>query len=212
MIQLIFRPLFELNDKTSPNQIRQESFSSNNSSFTYSQKNDSNFFKKAIEKASNTMNRASSGVNHIGSSNYRRLGSPEATTVALICTLYESALNTLTQIKLDILTGLCYQDLVLPSLWKFICSLGPGNGMKVFLDHLVVHTKTCAPEFQILILFCDCATHLITILDDMEMYDQQRPFSIEDFIVISSFLNNFVFKIIWNNLIGKFFPNIHKYI
>lgn len=52
--------------------------------------------------------------------------------------------------------------MVLPNLWKFISSLGPGNGLKAFLDHLAVTTKTCSPEFQILVLFCDCATHLIT--------------------------------------------------
>ncbi|GIY21740.1 ubiquitin-protein ligase E3B [Caerostris extrusa] len=93
---------------------------------------------------------------------YRRLGSPETTLVALTCNLYETALATLTQMKLDLLTGLCYQDMVLPNLWKFISSLGPGNGLKAFLDHLAVTTKTCSPEFQILVLFCDCATHLIT--------------------------------------------------
>ncbi|GFT97388.1 ubiquitin-protein ligase E3B [Nephila pilipes] len=151
-----------------------------------------NIFKKALEKAS------SSRVNNI---RYRRLGSPETTLVALTCNLYETALATLTQMKLDILTGLCYQDMVLPNLWKFISSLGPGNGLKAFLDHLAITTKTCSPEFQILVLFCDCATHLITILDDVELYEQQKPFCLEDLVSISAFLNQLVFKLIWNNLI-----------
>jgi len=216
MIQLIFSPLFELTDKNrSQPQSRRESavsFASGTVTSTISftsQKNSTNvsrpnFIKKAIEKASVTVGRASSGVVNVGSGSapYYRLGSPETTLVALICSLYETAINTLTQVKLDILAGLCYQDLILPNLWRFICSLGPANGMKAFLDHLNLHTKACAPEFQILILFCDCATHLITILDDMEMYENQRPFTIEELITISSFLNNFVFKILWNNLIG----------
>lgn len=37
----------------------------------------------------------------------------------------------------------------------------------------------------------------------MEMYENQRPFSLEDLVTVSSFLNNFVFKILWNNLIGN---------
>ncbi|KAF8796101.1 Ubiquitin-protein ligase E3B like protein [Argiope bruennichi] len=151
-----------------------------------------NIFKKALEKAS------SSRSNNI---RYRRLGSPETTLVALTCNLYETALSTLTQMKLDILTGLCYQDMVLPNLWKFISSLGPGNGLKAFLDHLAITTKTCSPEFQILVLFCDCATHLITILDDVELYEQQKPFCLEDLVSISAFLNQLVFKLIWYNLI-----------
>ncbi|XP_042898295.1 ubiquitin-protein ligase E3B [Parasteatoda tepidariorum] len=153
-----------------------------------------NIFKKALEKAS------SSRTSNV---RFKRLGSPETTLVALTCNLYETALATLSQMKLDILTGLCYQDMVLPHLWKFICSLGTGNGLKAFLDHLAVTTKTCSPEFQILVLFCDCATHLITILDDVELYEQQKPFCLEDLVSISSFLNQLVFKLIWNNLIDS---------
>lgn len=42
-----------------------------------------------------------------------------------------------------------------------------------------------------------------SILDDIEMYEHQKPFTVEDYFAISSFLNNFVFRVIWNNLIGK---------
>lgn len=41
------------------------------------------------------------------------------------------------------------------------------------------------------------------ILDDVELYEQQKPFFLEDLVSISSFLNLLVFKLIWNNLIGK---------
>ncbi|XP_064460486.1 ubiquitin-protein ligase E3B-like isoform X2 [Ornithodoros turicata] len=152
----------------------------------------SSILKKALE-------RASSG--RTCCVQYRRLGAPETTSVALTCALFETALSSLTQLKLDILTGLCYQDMVLPHLWRLIHSLGPGHGVKAFLDLLAVTTKSTGPEFQILILFCDCATHLITILDDLEMYEQQRPFSLDDLVAVSSFLNTFVFKLIWNGLI-----------
>ena len=213
LIQLIFSPLFELTDKNRSQSRRESlvSFGSSNTTPTVNittkrnslNSSKQNFLIKAFERASVTVGRASSATG-VGSGSVGgcRLGSPETTLVALICTLYETALSTLTQVKLDILAGLCYQDLILPNLWHFITSLGPGSGMKAFLDHLNLHTKTCAPEFQILILFCDCATHLITILDDMEMYESQRPFTLDELITISSFLNNFVFKIIWNNLIG----------
>ncbi|KAG0422928.1 hypothetical protein HPB47_001280, partial [Ixodes persulcatus] len=148
--------------------------------------------KKALE-------RASSG--RTCSVQYRRLGGPETTTVALTCALFETALSSLTQLRLDILTGLCYQDLVLAHLWKLVRSLGPGHGVKAFLDLLALTTKASSPEFMILVLFCDCATHLITILDDLELYEQQRPFSLDDLVAISAFLNTFVFRLVWNGLI-----------
>ncbi|XP_028179306.1 ubiquitin-protein ligase E3B-like [Ostrinia furnacalis] len=94
--------------------------------------------------------------------NYRKLGSPDCTKAALICSMYHTALQTMKQVRLDILTGLCNQDEILYSLWQFLCTLGPTCGLKSFLDLLAVNTKTSAPEFQMLILFTDCMTHYVT--------------------------------------------------
>lgn len=97
-----------------------------------------------------------------GTGSSRRLASPEVACVSLICSMYTMALGTLTQIKLEILSGLCSQDIILPYLWSFISSLGPKNGLSPFLDHLTFNSKTCSPEFQILVLFCDSSTHNFT--------------------------------------------------
>lgn len=55
-----------------------------------------NFFKKALESRGNKTNTQKT---------YRTLGSPEVHRVVLVCSLYHTALNTLTQMQLDILTG-----------------------------------------------------------------------------------------------------------
>ncbi|KAJ8917808.1 hypothetical protein NQ315_010714 [Exocentrus adspersus] len=150
-----------------------------------------NFFKKVLE------NRSSKNVVQ---KSYRALGSPEVHRVVLICSLYHTALNTLTQLQLDILTGLCYQNCILYDLWLFLCSLGPSCGIKTFLDHLAICTKCSTPEFQMLQLFADCMSHYVTILDDMEMYEQQNPFKLNDFIALSNFLNNFLYRAVLGNL------------
>ncbi|KAF9814607.1 hypothetical protein SFRURICE_001768 [Spodoptera frugiperda] len=118
--------------------------------------------RRAIEARTNRSN---------ANKHYRKLGSPDCTKTALICSMYHTALQTMTQVKLDILT-----------------------------DLLAVNTKTSAPEFQMLILFADCMTHYVTILDDMEMYEQQNPFKLQDFINMSQFLNMFVYKSIMGQL------------
>ncbi|KAG7198934.1 hypothetical protein KM043_015746 [Ampulex compressa] len=38
------------------------------------------------------------------------------------------------------------------------------------------------------------------ILDDMEMYEQQEPFKLSDFVTVSYFLNQFLYKAVLNNL------------
>lgn len=55
-----------------------------------------NFFRKVLENRSSR--------NPIQKT-YRALGGPEVHRVVLICSLYHTALNTLTQLQLDILTG-----------------------------------------------------------------------------------------------------------
>lgn len=114
-------------------------------------------------------------------------------------------------------------------MWLFLGTLGPHCGLKAFLDLLAVNTKCTAPEFHMLILFCDCMTNYIAcvflilyaftfsiakwkfiyyaifrLLDDMNMYETQDPFKISDFITMSYFLNQFLYKAVLNNLFGKY--------
>ncbi|KAG8042714.1 hypothetical protein G9C98_005354 [Cotesia typhae] len=179
--QLIGLPLVEIVEKEVPSPPEHQSTSVG-----------TNIFRRAFLEARTNRNNSNK--------NYRKLGSPETTKISLICSLYQTALHTLTQMKLDILTGLCYQDKVLYHMWLFLNTLGPHCGLRAFLDHLAANTKCSAPEFQMLILFSDCMTHYVTILDDMEMYEQQDPFKLTDFVTMSYFLNQFLYKAVLNNL------------
>ncbi|RXG67758.1 Ubiquitin-protein ligase E3B [Armadillidium vulgare] len=160
------------------------------------------FFKKALEGTwSNPMSSEASSLGYNGSKTVLKLGSPEVTKVCHICSLYYMTTSTLSQLKMDILTGICHRSDVLRSLWVVLLSLGPNCGLKTFLNLLSVTTKTSAPEFQFLILFFDATTHLVSVLDDMEMYEQQKPFTIEDFKILSNFLNHLTYKMLKNNLV-----------
>ena len=166
------------------------------------------FFKKAMEKTKSTTSAVmahskseSSAPTSLSSSSGLRIGSPPVLRVALVCTMYQAALKTLSQLKLEILAGLCRQDVLLPPLWKFMQGLGPHCGLKSFLDNLSVNPKATAPEFQLLTLFADCLSYLLAILDDVEMYEKNVPFALGHYITISHFLNVFLFRGVWHNLI-----------
>lgn len=45
------------------------------------------------------------------------------------------------------------------------------------------------------------------ILDDIEVYEEQTSFKTEELITISSFLNTFVYKMIWDGILGRFVAN-----
>ncbi|XP_076453206.1 ubiquitin-protein ligase E3B-like [Babylonia areolata] len=150
-----------------------------------------NILKKALEKASSK-----------GNGPRIKLESSVSMATCLPCALYRTTLQTLTELRMDILGGLSYTETLLPILWRFLCDLGPTCGLKTFLDLLSqAPNSTVHPVFSLLTLFCETASHLITTLDDMEMYDQQQIFSMADYIKMSEFLNLFVFRVIWASLI-----------
>lgn len=48
---------------------------------------------------------------------------------------------------------------------------------------------------------CDTAKHVITILDDVEMYEREQPFPLQLLTTISAFLNYLVYRAVWNGYI-----------
>ncbi|XP_027890096.1 ubiquitin-protein ligase E3B isoform X2 [Xiphophorus couchianus] len=153
-----------------------------------------NLFKRAFQKSASVRNI----LKPVGG---KRVDSAEVQKVCSICVLYQTTLSTLTQIRLQILTGLTHLDDLLPKLWAFICELGPQGGLKLFMECLNNDTEESKQLLAMLMLFCDCSRHLITILDDIEVYEEQTSFKIEELITISSFLNTFVYKMIWDGIL-----------
>uniref|UniRef100_A0A8C2SMG4 Ubiquitin-protein ligase E3B n=1 Tax=Capra hircus TaxID=9925 RepID=A0A8C2SMG4_CAPHI len=116
-------------------------------------------------------------------------------------------------------SGLTYLDDLLPKLWAFICELGPHGGLKLFLECLNNDTEESKQLLAMLMLFCDCSRHLITILDDIEVYEEQISFKLEELVTISSFLNSFVFKMIWDGIVEnakgetlELFQSVHGWL
>ncbi|XP_007953188.1 ubiquitin-protein ligase E3B [Orycteropus afer afer] len=171
-----------------------------------------NLLKRAFQKSASVRNI----LRPVGG---KRVDSAEVQKVCNICVLYQTSLTTLTQIRLQILTGLTYLDDLLPKLWAFICELGPHGGLKLFLECLNNDTAESKQLLAMLILFCDCSRHLITILDDIEVYEEQISFKLEELVTISSFLNSFVFKMIWDGIVEnakgetlELFQSVHGWL
>ncbi|CAG2202036.1 UBE3B [Mytilus edulis] len=134
-----------------------------------------NIIKKALDKASTK-----------SSGSKIKLDSSVSTSTCLPCVLYQRTINTLSQLRMDILGGLSYNDVLLPILWKFLVDLGPNCGLKSFLELLSqAPNSTIHPVFSLLTVFCDAASHFIITLDDIEMYEQGRLFKLEDYVKIS---------------------------
>uniref|UniRef100_A0A7N6AUG2 Ubiquitin-protein ligase E3B n=1 Tax=Anabas testudineus TaxID=64144 RepID=A0A7N6AUG2_ANATE len=142
-----------------------------------------NLFKRAFQKSASVRNI----LKPVGG---KRVDSAEVQKVCSICVIFGNILESLTHL-----------DDLLPKLWAFICELGPQGGLKLFMECLNNDTDESKQLLSMLMLFCDCSRHLITILDDIEVYEEQTSFKIEELITISSFLNTFVYKMIWDGIL-----------
>lgn len=49
---------------------------------------------------------------------------------------------------------------------------------------------------------------LYRILDDIEVYEEQISFKTEELVTISSFLNTFVYKMVWDGILGESPPSV----
>lgn len=136
----------------------------------------SNLFKRALELG--TTKASQSNKNN---KPWRKLVGDETKQVVAVCSMYHAALNTLSQLKLDILSGkfensvkfissevnennfegLCYNDTLLHDLFLLLASFGPYCGLKVMLELLGNGISNSTP-LMILWLFSDLMTHYVT--------------------------------------------------
>lgn len=100
-----------------------EKDSSSNDTGSSSSSTSNSIIKKAIE--------FKSGIISKSSKSFKKLfDSFEILRVATTCAMYFAALVTLPQLKLDILSGICYNGSILKDLWVLINSIG----MKGFIE------------------------------------------------------------------------------
>uniref|UniRef100_A0A915Q147 HECT-type E3 ubiquitin transferase n=1 Tax=Setaria digitata TaxID=48799 RepID=A0A915Q147_9BILA len=126
---------------------------------------------------------------------------PALSMTAVVCHLYQNALLTLNSLHTDILSGLCREDFLLPLLWEHIVSLSPSDNGLSHVIALIASYPSKITHFAPVILFANCATSVISILDEEEMYEKGGPFTLNQLCAIAKFCNLFCFRVIWNSYI-----------
>lgn len=114
-----------------------------------------NLFRRALERKP---------TNKLPSKNaksWRKSDSPEVVRVSEVCAMYYHALTTLSQLRLDILSSISFNN-TLYDMWLLISSFGPNCGLKEFYEVLKTNPKGDNPKLLMLILFCDAITHYVT--------------------------------------------------
>ncbi|CAF1207544.1 unnamed protein product, partial [Adineta ricciae] len=117
-------------------------------------------------------------------------------SICRITTFYQKLIQTLTELRLQILCALSLQDSLISSLWQFLNNIGPTCGLKELTKIYEINKDEHQPIFDLLQLFCNLCSYLATILDEEEMYKEQKYMELESWSQLCLFLNQFVYRMI----------------
>jgi ubiquitin-protein ligase E3 B len=118
-----------------------------------------------------------------------------------ICSFYRQLLMFFSEPRIEILSALSVEEELLLGLWRFMMSLGPQLGL-YDLTRLVEMNKSFEHQvFDLLYLISSLVLYLATVLDENEFYTKQQIFKLNDYKQLASFLNNFLFKVVGNELV-----------
>uniref|UniRef100_A0A0N5B493 HECT-type E3 ubiquitin transferase n=1 Tax=Strongyloides papillosus TaxID=174720 RepID=A0A0N5B493_STREA len=143
--------------------------------------------------------------NFVKNCNTSPIPSPGINT--LICDLYYNILETFQNIQLDILAAITSDDLILPALWSHINR--DHRSLNFYFKILQQDKNLESPHCSVLILFSKATISILNLLDEKEMYEIQKPFSLNELCEIARFSNHFCFKATWNRVIKIEQPKDH---
>ncbi|KAJ1365902.1 hypothetical protein KIN20_026372 [Parelaphostrongylus tenuis] len=146
------------------------------------------------------------------------------TLAAIVCQLYMTALSTMTNMKNEIIAGICREDRTLRQLWSYLVRWG-NQGRYVSSSstapsplNAALSLMSCPQSLHAapLMLFADAAAIVISILDEEELYERAVPFALEELVHIARFCNYFCFRAVWTGYVDDrssdhgLFASIHQ--
>ncbi|KAI9356085.1 hypothetical protein BD770DRAFT_390413 [Pilaira anomala] len=116
--------------------------------------------------------------------------------VESIFSLYIQLTNLFKAHRKVIFYRIAFTSKLMPQLWKLMNQFGPKGNMIIYLEAAKQKDINKEPLVQVLKVFCESCSIVFLTLDDVDIFTHQKPFSPNDLIQISSFLNNFYFSLI----------------
>uniref|UniRef100_A0A0X3PWY0 HECT-type E3 ubiquitin transferase n=1 Tax=Schistocephalus solidus TaxID=70667 RepID=A0A0X3PWY0_SCHSO len=114
-------------------------------------------------------------------------------SIKAVCMLYCFTIGSLKEIRNDILAGLTLGDL-LPRMWRLISHAGCVRDWAAVLASPQAGWQLEPHASHLLHLFTAAASNLLIILDDVEVFEKQKAFELEELMAISDFFNHLIYE------------------
>ncbi|KAI5650965.1 hypothetical protein M9H77_36970 [Catharanthus roseus] len=131
----------------------------------------------------------------------------EVAAVGVACAFLHVTFNILPLER--IMTALAYRTELVPILWNFMKRCHE-NDMWSSLSSLSTYLPKGAPGWLLpLAVFCPVYKHMLTIVDNEEFYDQEKPLRLDDMRCLIVILRQALWQLLWLNPIAP--PNFSKF-
>ncbi|KAI7883316.1 HECT-domain-containing protein [Lichtheimia hyalospora FSU 10163] len=100
--------------------------------------------------------------------------------------------------RMEIINKIAFTTRLIPQLWRAMNTFGPRGHMSIYLDaarRQDGHVEK-EPLIKVLQMFCEAASLVFLTLDDTDIFEHETPFSTQDLIDLSTFLNTFYFALL----------------
>ncbi|KAI8986495.1 hypothetical protein BDB01DRAFT_785829 [Pilobolus umbonatus] len=116
--------------------------------------------------------------------------------VERIFSLYAQLSNLFLSHRKVIYYRIAFTSSLMPKLWYLMNQFGPKGEMIIYMEAAQKSKTEKEPLIQILKIFCEACSIVFLTLDDADIFTHHKPFSPQDLIQISKFLNSFYFILI----------------
>ncbi|XP_058212296.1 E3 ubiquitin-protein ligase UPL6 isoform X3 [Rhododendron vialii] len=146
------------------------------------------------------------GISPVNGSHKEGPHGEEVVAVGAACAFLHVTLNILPLERT--MTVLAYRTELVPVLWKFMKQCHENQKWSALSGHLT-YLPADAPGWLLpLSVFCPVYKHMLTIVDNEEFYEQEKPLSLKDIKCLIVILRQALWQLLWVNPIAS--PNLSK--
>lgn len=142
------------------------------------------------------------GTSHRDGSQGGVPGDKSVAAVGAICSFLHTVFNTLP--VEGMITVLAYRTELVPMLWKYIKQCHANQRWPPSSDLAASLSKDAPGWLLPLAVFCPVYRHMLTIVDNEEFYEQEKPLAIEDIKTLIIILRHALWNLLWLSPVKSF--------